>query len=83
MIRLSVCNHDPETTVLCHLRKGFYGMGLKPPDIVAIWGCSACHDAIDRRNHTRKFTSEQLDEAILRALCEQLTYYAKAGVVKW
>lgn len=46
-----VCNHDPETTVLCHsnfLVDG-KGMGLKAPDTAAAYGCSACHDVLDGR----------------------------------
>jgi hypothetical protein len=26
-------------------------MGLKAPDLLGAWACSACHDAIDRRAH--------------------------------
>lgn len=47
-----VCNFNPETTVLAHYRmSGLNGMGMKPPDIIGAWACSACHDAIDRRGH--------------------------------
>lgn len=49
-LRLSVCNHDPETTVLAHLRFfGWAGIAQKPSDLLAVFACSACHDAIDRR----------------------------------
>ncbi|MDE2467329.1 MAG: DUF1364 family protein [Bradyrhizobium sp.] len=45
-----VCNHNPETTVLAHLRIGHIaGMGQKPPDTCAVPVCSACHDVIDGR----------------------------------
>lgn len=38
------CNHNPETTVLCHSRRGYgAGMGQKPPDWWAYHGCSSCH----------------------------------------
>lgn len=38
------CNGDPETTVLCHDRRGAgAGMGQKPHDTWAYHGCSACH----------------------------------------
>jgi putative nuclease YbcO-like protein len=48
-----VCNGDPSTTVLCHYRlAGISGMGMKSPDEIAAYACSACHDAIDRRSHT-------------------------------
>lgn len=50
-LRLACCNHDTETTVLAHLRFfSWAGMGQKPPDYLAVFACSACHDAIDRRS---------------------------------
>lgn len=42
-----VCNHDPATVVACHLSTG--GMAMKCSDLDVAFGCSACHDAIDRR----------------------------------
>lgn len=49
MVRLAgVCNHNPETVVLAHFRlAGISGMGLKPPDIIGAWACSACHARVD------------------------------------
>lgn len=49
MIRLpGVCNGNQETTVLCHYRLiGVSGLGMKSPDILAAWGCSACHAHVD------------------------------------
>ena len=47
-----VCNHDPETTVLCHLPDESHGMGRKSDDICVAYGCSACHDFIDGRAKT-------------------------------
>lgn len=41
----SICNHDPETTVLAHLNGG--GIGMKHPDLLGAWACSACHAWID------------------------------------
>ena len=51
MVRIpDVCNGNPETTVLAHVRIiGVSGMGMKSPDILGAWACSSCHDAIDRR----------------------------------
>lgn len=51
MVRIpGVCNHDPSTTVLAHLRRaGAGGTGLKPPDFLGVWACSCCHDVIDGR----------------------------------
>lgn len=48
-----ICNHNPETTVLAHFRMaGIAGMGIKAPDLIGAWACSACHAAIDRQTHT-------------------------------
>lgn len=54
MVRLpGICNGDPATTVLAHYRlAGTCGVGIKPPDTLGAWCCSACHDAIDRRKYT-------------------------------
>lgn len=40
----TVCNYDPDTTVLIHLRwLGDCGTGLKPGDWQAVHGCSECN----------------------------------------
>ena len=54
MVRIpDVCNHNSETVVLCHYRlAGVSGIGMKSPDVLGAWACSACHDTIDRRAHT-------------------------------
>lgn len=45
-----VCNGNPETTVLAHVRiAGISGMGYKAPDWFGAWSCSACHDYVDGR----------------------------------
>jgi|SRR6478736_3712798 len=46
---VGVCNGDPETVVFCHLPDESHGMGLKANDVCGCYGCSACHDALDRR----------------------------------
>lgn len=43
----TVCNHNPETTVLAHLNGG--GMGMKRLSIHGAYACSDCHDVIDGR----------------------------------
>lgn len=51
----SVCNGDPETTVLAHYRlAGTSGMGCKPNDFQGAWACSACHDYVDGRRGSRR-----------------------------
>ena len=74
-LRLDCCNHDPATTVLAHLRCfGWGGMGQKPHDFLAVYACSACHDALDRRANAAVWGWDDL----LRALGETLvTHYAE------
>lgn len=75
------CNFDPGTTVLAHIKRGWHG-SLKPPDIIAVQSCNACHDVIDRRAKS-EWTPEQIDGMILRALCEQLAWYVQEDMVHW
>ena len=44
-----VCNHDPATVVLCHIRMPGDGIGTKPPDTCAFLGCHECHALADGR----------------------------------
>ena len=77
-LRLPCCNHDPATTVLAHLRFfSMAGMGHKPPDWFAVYACSACHDAIDRRSDAD--VSQWEFEDLLRALGETLKAHFAAG----
>ncbi len=67
-----ICNHDPATTVLAHYRLiGIAGMGMKAPDEIGAWACSACHDAIDRRSHMdldRDYVKLAHAEGVLRTI---------------
>lgn len=49
-----VCNYNPDTVVLCHLPDESHGAGKKADDISAAYGCTACHDAIDRREWSQE-----------------------------
>lgn len=72
-IRLpGVCNFDPATTVLCHIRMaGITGVGMKASDILGAHGCSACHDEIDRRTTIldEEFVRVCFLEGIIRTIC--------------
>ena len=66
------CRNDTETVVLCHLRMfGGGGMGCKPPDSEAVYGCDHCHSLIDGRTRlipelSRLMTWETVARALIR-----------------
>jgi hypothetical protein len=71
MVRIpGVCNFDPATTVLAHLRmlELGAGTGFKSHDLFAAHACSACHDEVDRRTHQLSFDEARnaLIEGVLR-----------------
>lgn len=43
------CNHDPQTTVLCHSNESKHGKGkgIKASDVYTFYGCSGCHKWYD------------------------------------
>lgn len=79
-LRLPCCNGRMDTTVLAHLRLfGAGGMGGKPSDLRAVFACSDCHDALDRRNAA---TSGLWGfEDVLRALMETHDRLLAAGII--
>lgn len=76
-LRLGCCNSNPATVVLAHLRFfGWAGISQKPDDMLAVFACSACHDAIDRRSvYPWEF------EDLLRGLGETLMRQKAKGLV--
>ena len=52
LINSPLCNHNSETVVLCHGRKG-KGMGLKSCDSDAVFGCSDCNHYTDAHHAPR------------------------------
>ena len=78
MLRIpGVCNGDPETTVLAHIRRNeFCGVGMKPPDIHGVWACSDCHDVMDMRRPERIEA-----EDVLRGLLRTLQALNEQGVI--
>jgi hypothetical protein len=83
MVRLhGVCNHNSETVVLAHYRlAGVSGMGIKSPDILGAWACSACHDTIDRRDHT-DLDRDFVRLAHLEGMVRTIAQLVKEGLVK-
>jgi len=55
-----VCNGNPDTTVLCHIRMiELSGTGIKAPDVFATFGCSACHAVCDGQQKSEYSYSER------------------------
>lgn len=85
---VGVCNHNPETTVLCHIRDfGTGGTGLKPSDLCAVYGCHECHAIIDGRyDHSRWAIGADYYglkwEYIARALARTHERMLETGVLK-
>lgn len=72
-----VCNFNSETTVLAHYRlAGISGMGMKSPDAIGAWACSACHSYVDTRHDAE--TKLALAEGVFRTLAQLI----REGVVK-
>jgi len=82
MIRLEgVCNGDPSTTVLAHYRMiGISGISRKPPDLLAAFACSDCHDAVDRRRFT-DLEREHVQLAHLRGVMRTQDWWLQQGLI--
>jgi hypothetical protein len=78
MIRMpDVCNGNPETTVLCHLRMaGISGMSLKASDLLGAWGCSDCHRYVDTHGIDGR-------TALLEGMARTQAYLLAAGLIEW
>ena len=53
LINSPMCNHNRDTVVLCHGRKG-KGMGLKACDSDTVFGCSGCNHYTDQSGVPRE-----------------------------
>ncbi len=78
MVRTGFCNHDPETTVLAHVRiSGISGMGLKAPDLLGAWCCSDCHAHCDTRHE------HEMQNAFYEGVLRTQNQLIKDGKLKW
>ena len=83
MVRLpGICNFNSETVVLAHIRlAGVSGMGMKSPDLIGAWACSACHDEIDGRTHKSGMTHDELRLAHYDGMARTIAQLEKEGLV--
>lgn len=78
-LRLSCCNGRTDTTVLAHLPvPGGRGWGMKVADNMAVFACSACHDAIDGRRRDVEWDANDL----VRALAETQAIWIREGLLR-
>ena len=79
---IGICNHNDETTVFAHYRKGgLGGMGKKPSDLFGAYACSSCHDAVDGRTKT-PFSPAELDADFKDAVFRTQYILMTKGLIK-
>lgn len=78
-LRLDCCNFNSETTVLAHVPCNQRGTGMKGPDQIAIFCCSACHDRVDARDSSNGVIDPW---DIIRALAETQMFWIEKGLMK-
>jgi len=83
MVRLpGICNFNSETVVLAHIRMaGVSGIGMKSPDLIGAWACSACHDELDGRTHKSGMTHDELRLAHYDGMARTIAQLEKEGLV--
>ena len=83
MVRIfGICNHNSETVVLAHIRiAGVSGMGMKSPDLIGAWACSACHDELDGRTRRSGLTRDELRLAHYDGMARTIMQLHKEGLV--
>lgn len=77
---VGICNHDPETTVACHIHDGNFGLSRKAHDVSIIDGCSACHEFLDH-GWVGKISRTVRLEHVIRGLQETLVNRIRRGIV--
>ena len=76
-LRLQGCRHNPEYSVLCHLRRNAWGgMGVKPDDLLAVIACDKCHEKQERHH------PDCTDTDLLRALGETIMIHMQSGIIR-
>ena len=83
MVRIfGICNYNSETVVLAHIRiAGVSGMGMKSPDLIGAWACSACHDELDGRTRKSGLTRDELRLAHYDGMARTIMQLHKEGLV--
>jgi len=78
-----VCTGDAATTVLCHIRmNGLSGLGIKAPDILATFGCSACHAVCDGQTRSA-YTPDERRLMLLEGMARTQYWLIREGYLSW
>lgn len=79
---IGICNHNTETTVFAHYRKGgLGGMGKKPKDLFGAYLCSDCHDLVDGRVKS-DLDGDFVDYEFLQAVVRTQAKLVAKGLIK-
>jgi hypothetical protein len=77
------CNGNPETVVFCHFPDNeTHGMGIKSCDLSGGFGCSSCHDVVDKRVKGGAFSKVEMDWYMRRSQSRTLRRLFELGVLK-
>jgi hypothetical protein len=78
---VGVCNHDPETTVSCHIHDETFGMAMKADDTATVHGCSSCHVFMDQGGWIGKVSQTVMLRHILRAIFRTMRNRIERGLI--
>jgi hypothetical protein len=56
-------------------------MGMKSPDLLGAWACSACHDEIDGRTRKSGMTRDELRLAHYDGMARTIVQLHKEGII--
>lgn len=79
---ITVCNGDPDTTVLAHLPDESHGISRKSDDLSACFACSGCHRVIDGVDSWPGHEDKIEDWYLRRALVRTWRRLIALGVVE-
>ena len=78
----SVCNYDPETTVLCHFTLHDGGSARLNGELSSGYGCVRCHNVIDRREYLDSQSATDLEFYMRRSMVRTLDRLFEKGLLE-
>ena len=74
-----VCNGDPATVVACHSPLAEDRQGTKAPDHAVAFGCSDCHDHLDKR--AGRISAEDQHYYFHRGMVQTIARLIEMGII--